>query len=172
MGAAWFDAEHRALGIDFPPTGARFDLLEDALEIMDRLFTGERVSYDGQVVSLQEAQMRPTPVQSPRPPIWVGGTGPERTLPLVARHADVWHAFGTPDSLRSASERVDRLAEEAGRDPASITRAASLSLSEPLDEVRRTADAWQEAGWGYLVCGWPGEGRERVEELASVLLGS
>jgi alkanesulfonate monooxygenase SsuD/methylene tetrahydromethanopterin reductase-like flavin-dependent oxidoreductase (luciferase family) len=90
----------------------------------------------------------------------------------VARHADVWHAFGTPESLRSASERVDRLAEEAGRDPASITRAGSLSLSEPLDEVRRTADAWQEAGWGYLVCGWPGEGRERVEEFASAVLGT
>jgi F420-dependent oxidoreductase-like protein len=170
MGAAWFDAEHRALGIDFPPTGTRFDLLEDALEIMDRLFTGERVSYEGQVVSLHDAQMRPTPVQSPRPPIWVGGTGPKRTLPIVARYADVWHAFGTPESLRTASERIDHLAEEAGRDPASITRAASLSLSEPLDEVRRTAEAWQEAGWGYLVCGWPGEGRERVEEFASAVL--
>src|SRR5688572_32480763 len=57
LGAAWFDTEHHALGIPFPSTSARFDLLEDALEIVTRLFTGERVSYEGAVVSLTDAQM-------------------------------------------------------------------------------------------------------------------
>ena len=63
--------------------------------------TGERVSYDGKVVSLRDAQMRPVPVQSPHPPIWIGGSGPQRTLPLVARYADAWHTWGTPGSLPS-----------------------------------------------------------------------
>src|SRR6476620_9667859 len=115
LGAAWFDKEHHELGIPFPSTGERFDLLEDALEIVTRLFTGDVVSYDGRVVSLRDARLGPLPVQRPHPPIWIGGTGPRRTLPLAAKYADVWHAFGTPNSLREASERIDGLAVAAGR---------------------------------------------------------
>src|SRR5919106_1491299 len=125
LGAAWFDKEHHELGIPFPSTGERFDLLEDALEIITRLFTGEVVSYDGKVVSLHDAQLRPAPVQQPRPPIWIGGSGPTRTLPLVARYADVWHSFGSPNSMREASARIDELAAEVGRDPTDIMRAGS-----------------------------------------------
>lgn len=169
IGAAWHDKEHHELGIPFPSTSDRFDLLEDTLEIMQHLMTGEVVSYDGKQVSLKDAQVLPRPVQSPRPPIWIGGTGPKRTLPLVARYADAWHAFGTPKSLAEASARVDRLAEEAGRDPASIMRAGSLSLDD-LDQARRHAEKWREAGFGYLVCGWPGAGREQIEAFASQVL--
>jgi F420-dependent oxidoreductase-like protein len=165
LGAAWFDQEHHELGIPFPSTGERFDLLEDALEIMTRLFTGEVVSYDGRVVSLQDAQLRPVPVQQPHPPIWIGGNGPRRSLPLVARYADVWHAWGTPNSLREANERVDELAAKAGRDPSSIVRAGSLSLDD-IDTARKHATRWRDAGYGYLVCGWPGAGRDQVERFA------
>ena len=164
IGAAWYEPEHRQLGIDFPPTRERFDLLEDQLEIFLRLFTGEVVSYDGLRVSLDGAQLRPLPVQRPRPPIWIGGSGPRRTLPLVARYADMWHTDTIAD-YRTASDHVDRLAEQAGRDPASIGRAASLSLSEPLNEVRRNARARRDLGIDYLVCSWPGQGRRRVEEF-------
>src|SRR5262245_41049714 len=69
LGAACFDKEHVDFGIPFPPTGERFDLLTDALEILTRLYTGERVSYDGKVVSLRDAQLLPRPVQQPHPPI-------------------------------------------------------------------------------------------------------
>ena len=68
LGAAWYDKEHHELGIPFPPLAERYALLEDTLEIVNRLFTGEVVSYDGQVVSLTDAQLRPVPVQQPRPP--------------------------------------------------------------------------------------------------------
>jgi F420-dependent oxidoreductase-like protein len=162
LGAAWFDKEHRELGIPFPSTGERFDLLEDALEVVTRLFTGDVVSYQGKRVSLHDAFLRPVPVQQPHPPIWVGGTGPTRTLPLAARFADVWHAFGSPNSLREASARIDTLAEKAGRDPASITRAGSLSLDD-LETARRHAAKWRDAGFGYLVCGWPEAGEPQVD---------
>jgi F420-dependent oxidoreductase-like protein len=165
LGAAWFDKEHTELGIPFPPTGARFDLLEDALEICTRLMTGEKVSYDGKVVSLRDAQLLPTPVQSPHPPIWIGGNGPKRTLPLVARYADVWHAFGTPNSLADESARIDELAAEAGRRPSDILRAGSLSLDD-LETARKHAAKWRDAGFGYLVCGWPGAGPAQVEAFA------
>ena len=170
LGAAWFDAEHTAFDIPFPRTGERFDLLEDALEIITRLYTGERVTYDGKVVSLKDAQLRPLPVQQPRPPLWIGGSGPKRTIPLVARYADVWHTWGTPNSLRPLSERIDQLAVEAGRDPSSIMRAASISLSDPIDTIRRYITKWQDSGWDYLVCGWPEEGREVVERFATEVM--
>lgn len=165
IGAAWFDKEHRELGIPFPPTATRFDLLEDTLEIVQRLLSGEVVSYDGRVVSLADAQLLPKPVQQPHPPIWIGGNGPRRTLPLVARYADVWHAWGSPNSLRDTNARLDELAAEAGRDPASIMRASSLSLDD-LDTARKHASKWRDAGCGYLVCGWPAAGREQVEAFA------
>jgi alkanesulfonate monooxygenase SsuD/methylene tetrahydromethanopterin reductase-like flavin-dependent oxidoreductase (luciferase family) len=165
LGAAWFDKEHHELGIPFPPTGERFDLLEDALEIVQRLFTGDVVSYEGKVVSLRDAQLRPPPVQQPGPPLWIGGAGPKRTLPLVARYADVWHSWGSPGSLAEANARIDELAEQAGRDPKAILRASSLSLDD-LDTARKHATKWRDAGCGYLVCGWPDAGREQVERFA------
>jgi alkanesulfonate monooxygenase SsuD/methylene tetrahydromethanopterin reductase-like flavin-dependent oxidoreductase (luciferase family) len=165
LGAAWFDKEHHELGIPFPSTGERFDLLEDALEIVQRLFTGDVVSYEGKVVSLRDAQLRPPPVQQPGPPLWIGGAGPKRTLPLVARYADVWHSWGSPGSLAEANARIDELAEQAGRDPKAILRASSLSLDD-LDTARKHATKWRDAGCGYLVCGWPGAGREQVERFA------
>lgn len=169
LGAAWFEDEHRQLGIPFPPTSERFDLLADALEIITRLYTGDVVSYDGAVISLDEAQMRPTPVQDPRPPIWIGGTGPRRTLPLVARYADVWHAWGTPRSLADANARIDELAEAEGRDPATIVRASSLSLDD-LDKARRHVEGWREAGFDYLVCSWPDAGAGQVEAFVNDVL--
>jgi alkanesulfonate monooxygenase SsuD/methylene tetrahydromethanopterin reductase-like flavin-dependent oxidoreductase (luciferase family) len=169
LGAAWHDKEHHELGIPFPSTGERFDLLEDALEIITRLYTGEVVSYEGKQESLKAAQVRPTPVQTPHPPIWIGGTGPKRTLPLVARYADVWHSWGTPKSLAEANAAIDRMAEEAGRDPKAIVRATSLSLDD-LDTARKHLGKWQEAGYGYLVCGWPEAGEAQVERFATEVL--
>lgn len=165
LGAAWFAKEHVELGIPFPSVRERFDLLEDALEIVTRLFTGEVVSYEGRAVSLQEARLRPLPVQQPHPPIWIGGSGPRQTLPLVARFADVWHTWGTPNSLRGPNERIDQLAAQAGRDPSSIMRASSLSLDD-LATARKHAAKWRDAGFGYLVCGWPPAGRAQVERFA------
>src|SRR5205807_3883506 len=107
LGAAWFDKEHHELGIPFPSTPRRFDLLEDTLEIVSRLFTGEEVDYQGRQVSLKQARLHPPPVQRPHPPLWIGGSGPRRTLPLVAKYADVWHTRGTPNSVKEANARID-----------------------------------------------------------------
>src|SRR5262249_59679193 len=112
---------------------------------------------------------RRPPARRPPPPIWVGGNGPRRTLPLVARYADVWHAWGTPNSLRETNERLDDLATRAGRDPSSIMRAGSVSLDD-VGTARKHAAKWRDAGYGYLVCGWAGDGRAHVERFASEVL--
>jgi len=168
-GAAWFDAEHRALGIPFPPTGERVARFGEAVQVVKGLLTTDGFSFDGRYYQLQDATLHPRPVQQPHPPIWIGASGP-RMLRIVARHADVWHSFGPPDRLAPLSAQLSELASAAGRDPGAIRRAGSLSLDGELDEVRRTIDAWREAGFDYLIAGWPGAGRPTVEAFARAVL--
>jgi alkanesulfonate monooxygenase SsuD/methylene tetrahydromethanopterin reductase-like flavin-dependent oxidoreductase (luciferase family) len=170
IGAAWFQQEHEELGIRFGGPGERISRLEEAVEVLTGLMTGRDVSFDGRYYRLRRATYRPLPVQRPYPPLWIGGSGERRMLPLVARRADVWHAFGSVRELARKSQLVDRLAEEAGRDPASIGRSTSLSLSEPWDVVRRRADALRDAGFDILICDWPSEGWARLEEFVERFL--
>src|SRR4029077_6999596 len=88
LGAAWFGEEHQELGIPFPPVRERIDRLEDTVEIVRRLATGEAVTYTGRTLSLAGARMLPRPVQRPCPPIWIGSSGEKRMLPLAVRLAD------------------------------------------------------------------------------------
>jgi F420-dependent oxidoreductase-like protein len=170
LGAAWFDREHDELGIPFPPTSARIDMLDEALTIVRGLLTEDDFSFEGRHWQLRDATLLPRPVQKPCPPIWIGASGEKRMLPLVARHADAWHSFGDPVTLAHKSRLLDELAVDAGREPATILRAASLDLSAPWGEVRRTADELGRAGFGYLVCSWPSEGQARLDEFAEEML--
>jgi len=166
LGAAWHGDEHRELGIPFPPISERIDRLEDTVEIFRRLTTGERVSYTGRTLSLVNAQMRPLPVQKPHPPIWIGASGEARMLPLAGRLADVWHCYGDASVLSRKWEIVAEAARRAGRDPGRITRAGSVSISGDLEAARTEVEAQCDAGTGYLICGWPGEGAAQVEAFA------
>jgi F420-dependent oxidoreductase-like protein len=167
VGSAWFDREHHELGIPFPSTRDRVDMLDEAVELMIGLMTTDGYSFPGKHFQLDGATLHPRPVQQPHIPLWIGGTGERRTLPLAARFGDAWHGFGGVAQLVPKSRRLDELAEAAGRDPAAILRTASLSLDGPVDEIRRTVDEWRDAGFGYLIAGWPGEGREAVERFAT-----
>jgi alkanesulfonate monooxygenase SsuD/methylene tetrahydromethanopterin reductase-like flavin-dependent oxidoreductase (luciferase family) len=166
LGAAWFAEEHHELGIPFPEISERIDRLEDTIEIVRRLSTGERVSYRGRTVSLADAQMWPLPVQRPHPPIWIGASGESRMLPLAGRLADVWHCYGDAGVLSRKWEIVAQAAERAGREPGDITRASSLSITSDLRATGKEVEAHRRAGTGYLVCGWPAEGRDLVEDFA------
>lgn len=170
FGAAWFEDEHRALGIPFPAMRERAALLEDTVEIVRRLSTGEVVSYAGRVVSLDGARLRPLPVQRPHPPIWIGASGERLMLPLVGRLADAWHGYGDAARLERGWAVVARAADAAGRDPDTILRSGSLSLTTDLAGVQREIEAHRRAGTGYLVCGWPSEGPDLVEEFARMAL--
>jgi len=170
LGAAWQQDEHAELGFPFPPTKERTERLEEALTVVKSLLTADGTTFDGRHFRLHEASYRPRPVQQPHPPIWVGAGGQRRTIPIAARHADVWHSFGSVEVLREKTAVLDDHARRAGRDPAEITRATNLSLSEPMDQVRATALELRAAGFTYLVASWPEEGRQRVEEFADVLL--
>jgi alkanesulfonate monooxygenase SsuD/methylene tetrahydromethanopterin reductase-like flavin-dependent oxidoreductase (luciferase family) len=168
-GAAWFEDEHRRLGIPFPPTGPRVAAFAEAVQIVRGLLTTDGFTFEGRYFQVHDATLHPRPVQSPHPPIWIGASG-DRMLGIVAKYADVWHCFGDADSLTRRSQQLSDLAAAAGRDPASILRAGSISLEGDLDDIRRTVDRWRDAGFGYLVAGWPPQGRARVEEFATQVL--
>ncbi len=165
MGAAWFAEEHDELGIDFPAPGERISRLEEAVEVMTRLMTEDEADFDGRYYQLRKASYRPRPLQRPYPPLWIGGGGERRTMPLAARRASVWHGFGSVQTLARKARLLDQLAEKAGRDPAEVGRSTDLSISEPWDEVRRRGEALRDAGFTYLMVSWPSEGRRRVEEF-------
>jgi alkanesulfonate monooxygenase SsuD/methylene tetrahydromethanopterin reductase-like flavin-dependent oxidoreductase (luciferase family) len=168
-GAAWFDKEHTELGIAFPALKERIDRYEEAVQVVRGLLTTDSFTFEGRYFRVHDATLRPRPVQSPHPPIWIGASGERRMMPIAARHADVWHSYGPPDYMAGKSQRLSALAEAAGRDPVAIRRAASLSLDD-VDEAVRLADEWERVGFDYLVCGWPGAGRANVEAFARRVL--
>jgi F420-dependent oxidoreductase-like protein len=165
MGAAWFEGEHRELGIPFPPMRERAERLEEAVQVIRLLMTEDRASFEGRHYRLEGATYRPRPAQQPHPPIWIGASGEQLTIPIAGRQADVWHCFGSVEALERKAAVLDRAARDAGRDPASIERATDLSISEPWDEVRERADRLREIGFSYLVVSWPSEGWDRFEEF-------
>ncbi|GAC1479172.1 MAG: hypothetical protein PVSMB9_02460 [Candidatus Dormibacteria bacterium] len=172
LGAAWNEPEHREYGIPFPAIKERAERLEEGIEVMRTLMTRDRANFEGKHYQLEQATYRPRPVQRPHPPIWIGASGEQLMLPIVARQADAWHAFGSADSMARKSKLLDEYAQKAGRDPKAILRSSSLSISEPLDHARRKAERLREEGFGYLVVSWPAEGRARVEEFARTVVPS
>ena len=171
LGAAWHDEEHRRLGFEFPDTGERIERLDETVQIVKGLLSTDDFDFDGRHYRLQRAFYRPRPIQRPHPPIWIGATGEKVMLPLAARHADVWHGFGSTTDLARKSAIVDRAAETAGRDPAEIGRSTSLSISEPWDDVRREGDRLRDAGFTHLIASWPAEGQARVEKFVATVMG-
>jgi F420-dependent oxidoreductase-like protein len=165
MGAAWHQPEHEALGIPFPPIKERAERLEEGVQVIRLLMTKDRATFSGRHYQLANASYHPRPVQRPHPPIWIGASGEQLMLPIVARQADAWHAFGSEESMARKSQLLDQLAEKAGRDPKAILRSASLSLSRPWDQVRRRAAQLRQAGFSYLVIDWPSEGKPRLDEF-------
>lgn len=148
LGTGWYEAEHRAYGIPFPPLGERFERLEEQLAIVTGLWTtpaGETFSFDGRHYQLSDSPALPKPVQQPAPPVIVGGQGPKRTPALAARFAAEYNvAF--PDGVARAEAAFGRAraaCEAAGRDPASLDLSVAVVVCAGTDdtEVRRRADA-------------------------------
>jgi F420-dependent oxidoreductase-like protein len=141
LGAAWNESEHRGYGFDFPRVGERMDRLDEALTICRRMFTEERPTFEGRFYRIEAALNQPRPIQAGGPRILVGGGGEQRTLRLVARHADYAHWFPLGmDVLRHKADLLDRYCEEIGRDPGTIIRTMAapvlLVASEREGEAR------------------------------------
>jgi len=147
LGAGWYDDEHRAYGVPFPPLKERVERLAEQLEIIHGLWTtpaGKRFSFEGRHYRIEDSPALPKPVQQPHPPLIVGGAGPRRTPALAARWADEFNVpFHGLEDFRAAVQRVRQACEDAGRDPDSPVYSAALSVCCGRDEaeVERRARA-------------------------------
>jgi len=139
LGAAWFQQEHEALGIPFPPVAERIKRLGEACEVITRMWTEDAATWKGQYYEIKEAYCNPKPVQKPRPPILIGGGGEQLTLKMVARYADTWNSFGTEDVFRHKLSVLDEHCRAVGRDPQTIEK--SVSLPPVLSKDRSKLDA-------------------------------
>jgi F420-dependent oxidoreductase-like protein len=132
LGAGWFDTEHAAYGIPFPPTRTRFEMLTEQLDIVTGLWStppGETFDYDGQHYQVRNSPALPKPLQQPHPPIILGGHGAKRTPALAAKHAAEFNLpFGSLDGFVTQRARVREACEAIGRDPDSIIFSAALVL--------------------------------------------
>ncbi len=139
IGAGWFAQEHRAYGIPFPPVSERFDRLEESLAVITGLWetpAGETFSYDGTYYPVQDSPALPKPVQSPRPPVLIGGKGKTRTPALAARFADEFNIpFESVEFTRAQFRRVREACEGIGRDPGALVYSNALVLCCGRDEA-------------------------------------
>jgi F420-dependent oxidoreductase-like protein len=138
IGAAWYEREHKGLGVPFPPTAERFERLEEALQICLQMWDPEDDGpYEGRHYQLAETLCVPPPLTRPRPPILIGGSGERKTLRLVAQYADACNLFAdTPDDVARLLDVLRRHGEDVGRDTSEI-RVTTLyhggSLGQDLD---------------------------------------
>lgn len=147
LGAGWFEAEHQAYAIPFPPVGERFDRLTEQLQIITGLWTtpaGEKFDYSGKHYTVADSPALPKPVQSPHPPIIIGGGGAKRTPALAAAFAAEFNIpFAPVEGAKLQYERVAAALADAGRPADSLTYSAAFVVCAGRDdaEIARRATA-------------------------------
>jgi F420-dependent oxidoreductase-like protein len=133
LGAAWYDREHHALGIPYPPLSTRFEMLEETLQICRQMWSDDDGPYDGKHYRLAETICVPQPIR--RPPILIGGDGEKKTLRLVAQYADVWNSTTSdPGELERKVDVLNRHCDAVGRDPGEIRKTVGV-LNDPFEDT-------------------------------------
>jgi F420-dependent oxidoreductase-like protein len=167
LGAGWYEPEHRAFGLDFPPPAELVGRFREAVEIVDSLLRNDSTTYAGRYYQLQEALMRPRPIQQPRPPLMLGAHR-SRMLRIVAQYAESWNSFGTVDEMRERNAILDEHCAAIGRDPQTIVRSlygwAAMMPADPWaspDAFEDMVGRYREAGVNEFLIDQP-----RDEQLA------
>jgi F420-dependent oxidoreductase-like protein len=142
IGTGWFDREHEAYGIPFPPLGERFERLEEQLQVVTGLWTADgSFSFDGKHYQLSDSPALPKPVQRPRPPIVMGGFGAKRTPRLAATYADEYNVpMRSLSDTAEAFDRVRAACAETGREIV-LSAAQTIAVGRDDAEVTRRAEA-------------------------------
>lgn len=128
LGAAWHEPEFTAYGWPFPPVAERMEMLEEAVQIVDRMLRQRPASFHGKHYTIENAYNDPMPVQHPRPPIMIGGSGEKTTLRLVAQYADLCNVFGDPALVAHRFGVLRAHCERVGRDYDTITRSNHVPI--------------------------------------------
>jgi F420-dependent oxidoreductase-like protein len=160
IGAAWYEREHKGLGVPFPSTAERFEQLEETIQICLQMWSTNNGRYEGTHYQLEETLCSPQPVSQPRPRIMIGGSGERKTLRLVAQYADACNIFGGPDEVRRKLDVLRRHCDSIGRDPNEIEVTAMYRDLAPGATVRQVitgAQALADVGVSTLVTGAMGD---------------
>ncbi len=171
IGAAWHEPEHLTYGMDFPSAGTRIAMLDEACEIIRRLWTEDKVDHEGRFWTLHEAICSPKPVQE-RIPIVIGGSGPKKTLRVVAKHADEWNApLSAPTDYRELTKIFEDHCADVGRDPSEVKRSVQIFLfghdETQLQALGSQLAELEEAGVQHAVLSfYTPPSREVLERLA------
>jgi F420-dependent oxidoreductase-like protein len=147
IGAAWFDLEHNALGVDFPPVKERFERLEEALVICRAMFRGERPTIEGRHYAVRDAINHPAPVTPGGPPIMIGGQGEKKTLRMMAQYADMANFVSGFDEIPRKLEVLAQHCADQGRDMATINKTSlcSITVGESMEEAVGVRNAFLAA---------------------------
>ena len=167
LGAAWYEREHRGLGVPFPPLRERYERLEETLQICLQMWSDDDGPYDGTHYTLAETMCSPRPVSSPRPRILIGGGGERKTLRLVAMYADACNFIGDTATVAHKVDVLRRHCDDVGRDPAQIEVTALFAVPDDADTdtIVREAEAMAGAGAHTIVVSSAGpEPRRWLEE--------
>jgi F420-dependent oxidoreductase-like protein len=156
IGAAWYEREHVALGVPYPPVSERFERLEETLRIVRQMWSEDDGPFEGMHYKLAETINLPQPLQKPHPPIMIGGGGEKKTLRLVAHYADACNLFTSPgpDGSAQVGAKLDVLrvhCERAGTDYDRIRKTVTYAggLAPGADEAARfAADMAEHAALG------------------------
>jgi len=153
IGAGWNEYEHTSKGIPLHAPGERIRRLDEACEVVKRLWTEPVADFEGRYYQLAQARLAPKPGQQPPPPIVIGGNGEKLTLRVVAKHADIWNFSGTdPDELRHKQAVLREHCAAVGRDPAEIE--VSVQVRADYDDPSTTVATLRpliDAGATHLV---------------------
>jgi F420-dependent oxidoreductase-like protein len=128
IGAGWFEQEHRAFGIDFKTVRGRLEALEESLQIIRGMWTEPKTTLRGKHYTVEEAMGNPRPVQTPHPPILIGGTGEKVLLRLVAQYADMYNTSGPASVMAHKIDVIRRHGERVRRDVSQIEHTVMLPL--------------------------------------------
>jgi F420-dependent oxidoreductase-like protein len=150
IGAAWFEREHRGLGVTFPPLKERFERLEEAVQIAQQMWSEENGPYKGKHYTLEETICQPQPLRQPRPPIMIGGGGEKKTLRLVAKYADACNVSGNGQEIAHKFDVLKRHCEDVGRNYEEIERTV-MTIVPPGDAAIDPAKALIDAGAQHVI---------------------
>ena len=153
IGAAWYEREHRGLGVPFPPISERFERLEETLQICLQMWSDNDGAYGGAHYQLAETLCSPPPVSSPRPRILIGGSGERKTLRLVATYADACNLFGDAATVAHKLDVLRRHCDDVGRDPGQIEVTALPMIPDDAgpDALLRHAEEFAAVGVDTIV---------------------
>jgi F420-dependent oxidoreductase-like protein len=167
LGAAWHEPEFVAYGWPFPPVRERMEMLEEAVQIVDLVMTQRPASFSGTYYTVREAYNDPLPVQKPRPPIMIGGSGEKVTLRLAAQYADMCNVMGDPALVRHRFEVLRQHCESVGRAYEAITRSNDVSILIAANERELVAKK-ERFGDKFSLIGTPEQIVEGLRSYAQV----